>query len=119
MPFIIKNDPEAIKKIINQLNVSILNESKTHIQAAGNFAVGAGRQESHVITGHMKRNIQQQKVSETEIKILSKAIYSGYENARGSDHAFFDKMHSRTVAQFSGSLLIGNIQKVMRSKKIV
>lgn len=117
MPYTIIHNVEEVKKILNKLGVTVFNSGTTAIQGAANFAVGAGRQEAHVRTGHMKANIQQQKVSDEEIKILSKAIYSGYENARGPPHNFFDKMYERTKQRFP-DMAISEVTHNIRNAKV-
>jgi hypothetical protein len=117
LPFIIINDPSQVEKILKNLQVSAFNAGKTTLEKAANFAVGAGRQEVHVITGHTKRNIQQQRVSDDEIKILSKSIYSGWENKRGGDHAFFDKMYDRTKQQFP-QIAMSEVTHNIRSARV-
>lgn len=111
------HDPNQVKEILSKIHVGVFNTVKTDIGAAANFAVGAGRQEAHVITGHMKANIQQEIVSDEEAKIYSKAIYSGYENKRGGNHAFFDKMVQRTRTQFP-NMIMSDITHVIRSAKV-
>lgn len=110
--------PGIIEKILKELNVTTYNTLKTQVGAAGNFAVGAGRQEAHVIRGHNKKNIQQQVVSDHEVKVVAKAIYAGWENKRGGDHAFFDILYERTKEQFKGSVVMGKIQETFRNKAI-
>ena len=117
MPYTIIHNVEEVKKILNKLGVTVFNSGTTAIQGAANFAVGAGRQEAHVRTGHMKANIQQQKVSDEEIKILSKAIYSGWENKRGGAHAFFDKMYERTKQRFP-EMVISEVTHNIRGAKV-
>ena len=110
--------PGIIERILKELNVTAYNTVKTKLGEAANFAVGIGRDEVHQITGHTHKNIQQQKVSDTEINVISKAIYSGWENKRGGDHAFFDKMYEQTTQTYSGSVIMGAIQETMRNKAI-
>ena len=120
----IRDDPQAIKKIIDNLNVSIVTSLQNDVGAAGNFAVSEGQRLAHVVTGHMRKNIQLQTVSKNEVKVLSKAIYSGHENKRkysgaiGSKgpHNFFDQMRDNTKKKFSGTVVIGNIIQKHRSK---
>ena len=116
MVYKIDNQTDTIKKILDALNVGQYTGLKNHIGLAGNFAVRTGKDLAHRITGHMQRNIQIQTVGDMEVNVLSKAIYSGWENARGPDHDFFEQMHQKTIAGFGGSVAIGEIQKQVRAK---
>lgn len=112
-------DPTAVvKQILDNLKVSQQTGLENHIGAAGNAAVRYGKQVSHKITHHMEKNIQIQTLSQEEVKVVSKAIYSGYENDRGPPHDFFQQMYDYTKTTYGGSVAIGAIQKVQRSKKI-
>jgi len=122
----IRDKPDAIKKIIENLHVSIQTSLANDIGKAGNFAVETGQRVAHVQTGHLRKNIQLQTVNKNEVKVLSKAIYSGYENKRkysgalGSvgPHNFFDQMYDATKKKFSGTVVMSNIIDKHRSKII-
>lgn len=112
------NVSAEIKRILDNLNVSTQTGLKNHVGNAGNHAVAIGAAAAHVITGHMRRNIQLQTVSPTEVKILAKAAYSGYENDRGPDHDFFQQMYDDTKMRYGGVVALGEIQKIMRGKTV-
>jgi hypothetical protein len=108
-----------VNRILDALNVGQMTGLENHIGAAGNGAVSYGKGVVHVITGHTKRNIQVQTVNQLAVKVLSKAIYSGHENARGPPHDFFDQMYNWTRQTYSGQVAIGAIQKVVREKVLL
>lgn len=116
--YTIVDDPSAIKRILDSLNVATQSELKNHVGEAGNHCVQVGAAYAHVITGHMRRNIQVQTKGENEVNVVAKARYSGWENKRGGDHAFFDQAVDDTKRTYSGKVLMDDILHVHRSKKI-
>lgn len=111
-----KNNSGTVAKILEALKVGQGTGLKNHIGKAGTFAMRYGKGKAHRITKHMMRNIQIQTVSDEEVKVLAKALYSGWENARGGDHAFFDMLYNATKQRYSGQVLLGEIQHIFRDK---
>lgn len=96
----------------------VSNKLKTRVGEAANFAVNYMRSRAHVVTGHMKKNIQQQVVGPANINVVSKARYAGYENKRGSFHAYFDMGYKATYQKYP-DLVFSDIISVLRSPQIV
>ena len=122
-----QDNPNAIKQILQNLHVSIQTSLKNDVGQAGNFAVQEGQRVAHVVTGHMKRNIQLQTVDQYRVNVLSKAIYSGHENKRKysgaiaskGPHNFFDQLYEATRKKYTGTVIMGNIIHKHRGKKLI
>lgn len=115
--FTIKFDGEVVGRALQSVYVGTQNELKTIVGEAGNYAVQTGAGAAHVITGHMRKNIQQAVQGEDHVQVLAKARYSGFENARGGDHAFFDIMYEETVNKYP-ALFFSQIKDVIRKAKL-
>lgn len=66
-------------------------ETRNQLNQTGDKGVKIYQKYAHVQTGRMKKSIRKTKVNDRELEITSEAPYSGHENRKGGDHAFFTK----------------------------
>ena len=117
--FELKFDQRQVNDAINFIENIILNVRKVIDEDLGKAAADAvqtARSNAHVITGNMRNSVSDQRVGEMHYKVTAEAEYSGFENARGGDHAFFD-MTVKEIRDKYPDIIVTNIKKLVTNKQ--
>ena len=98
-------------KVLQDLEIKIRKLVDTDLGKCAAEGAQMARSNAHVITGNMRNSTNYKKVNEMHYKVYSEAEYSGYENARGGDHAFMDKAADALGAKYQ-DILVSDIKKM-------
>lgn len=93
--FVIEGVDRALK-FFNSFPTNYKNQRRESHNRLADKVVKEAQNQAHVKTGRMKGGIKKGKIDENQMEVIAEVKYSGYENKRGGDHAFFDK----TVNEF-------------------
>lgn len=78
-------------KFFNTFPNNYKNERRLSHGRIADTVVKKAQGYAHKRTHTMEKGIKKGKVTENEMEVTASVKYSGYENKRGGDHAFFDK----------------------------